>query len=104
MDSIFLQFSLWKKTAGVGAFEAGTDSYQAGIGYKYEKSLTSKFRFSRFDNPIDNADLDEYTLNLGYKFSGMLENFAVSVDFTVLDYENDQKDATDLRSRLIYSF
>ena len=100
----YYQYTTTTKTAGAGAFEAGTDSYQAGIGYKYEESLTSKFRFSRFDNPLDNADLDEYTLNFGYKFGGMFENFSVSVDFTVLDYEDDQKDATDLRSRLVYSF
>ena len=92
------------KTAGVAAFEAGTDSYQVGVGYNYEKSLTSKLRFTRFDNPIDNADLDEYTLNLAYNFSGILENWSVAVDFSVLDYENDQKDATDLRTRLVYTF
>lgn len=92
------------KTSGVAAFEAGTDSYQVGVGYNYEKSLTSKLRFTRFDNPIDNADLDEYTLNLSYNFSGILENWSVAVDFSVLDYENDQKDATDLRTRLVYTF
>lgn len=92
------------KTAGVGAFEAGTDSYQAAVAYKYEKAFTSKLRFTRFDNPIDNADLDEYTLNLAYNFSGILENWSFAVDFTVLDYENNIKDATDLRTRLVYTF
>ncbi len=52
----------------------------------------------------DNLDLDEYTLILDCHFDGALENFKISVDFTVLNYENDQKDATDLRSSLIYSF
>jgi hypothetical protein len=92
------------KTAGAPAFEAGTDSYQAGVGYNYEKSFTSKLRFTRFDNPIDNADLDEYTLNLAYTFSGILENWSIAFDFSVLDYENNDKDATDLRTRLVYSF
>lgn len=100
----YYQYTNTTKTAGVEAFEAGTDSFQIGIGYDYEKSLNSKLRFTRFDNPIENADLDEYTLNFAYHFSGMFENFTVSVDFSVLDYENDQRDATDLRSRLIYSF
>ena len=92
------------KTAGAPAFEAGTDSYQAGAGYNYEKSITSKLRFTRFDNPIDKADLDEYTLNLAYNFSGVLENWSVAVDFSVLDYENNIKDATDIRTRLVYTF
>lgn len=103
-QAAYYQYTDTTKTAGVGAFEAGTDSYQVGMGYNYEKSFTSKLRFSRFDNPIDNADLDEYTLNLEYKFGGMFENLSVAVDFSILDYENDLKDATDLRTRLIYSF
>ena len=92
------------KTAGAPAFEAGTDSYQVGAGYNYGKSFSSKLRFTRFDNPIDNADLDEYTLNLAYNFAGVLENWSVAVDFTVLDYENETRDATDLRTRLVYAF
>lgn len=100
----YQNFTTTTKTAGASAFEAGTDSFQAGIGYDYEKALKTKFRFTRFDNPAANSDLDEYTLNFLYKFSGMLENFSVSVDFSVLDYENNDKDATDLRSRLIYTF
>ncbi len=103
-QAAYYQYTDTTKTAGVAAFEAGTDSYQIGVGYKYKKAFSSKLRFSRFDNPIDNADLDEYTLNLAYKFGGMFEKFSVAVDFSLLDYENDQKDATDLRSRLVYSF
>ena len=57
-----------------------------------------------FDNPAPDEDLNEYTLNLAYNFQGLFENLSVSVDFSVLDYEDDQRDATDLRSRLIYSF
>ena len=100
----YYQYTTTTKTAGSPAFEAGTEAYQAGIGYKWEKSLTSKFRFTTFDSPIPNTDLNEYTLNFGYSFGGIFENFAISVDFSVLDYENNQKDSTDLRSRLIYSF
>ncbi len=103
-QAAYYQYTDTTKTAGVAAFEAGTDSYQVGVAYKYNKTFSSKFRVSRFDNPADNMDLDEYTLNLDYHFDGALENFKISVDFTVLNYENDQKDATDLRSRLIYSF
>jgi len=100
----YYQYTDTTKTAGEAAFEANTDSYQIGAGYNYEDSFTSKLRFTTFDNPTDNADLDEYTLNLRYKFEGAFEGFSVSIDFSVLDYENDQKDATDLRSRLIYTF
>ena len=98
------EYTATTKTSGAPAFEADTNSYQVGAGYKYQKSFTSMFRFTVFDSPIDNADLDEYTLNLAYNFGGIFENFSVSVDFTVLDYDNNQKDATDLRTRLIYSF
>lgn len=101
----YYQYTATTKTAGVAAFEAGTDSYQVGVGYKYQDALSSKFRYTNFDNPADNADLDEYTFNVGYKFSGALQDFSVSVDFTILDYEDgDRGQATDLRSRLIYSF
>lgn len=103
-QAAYYQYTDTTKTAGAAAFEAGTDSYQAGVGYNYEKSFTSKLRFSRFDNPSDNADLDEYTLNLAYNFGGMFEHLSIAVDFTILDYENDLKDATDLRTRLVYSF
>ena len=71
---------------------------------KEEDLFTSKLRLSMFDNPIPDKDLNEYTLNLAYNFQGVFENLSVSVDFSVLDFENDQRDATDLRSRLIYSF
>ncbi|HCR0433263.1 TPA: hypothetical protein OMS61_005446 [Enterobacter kobei] len=48
--------------------------------------------------------LDEWTLNLVYGFSGDFKNCLVSVDFSVLDYENNDKDATDLRTKFIYKF
>ena len=91
------------KSSGFFAYEADTASYQIGTAYKYE-GFAGKFRFSIFDRPTANGDLDEYTLNLAYKFKDWAEGFSVSVDFTLLDYENDQRDATDLRTRLIYSF
>lgn len=99
----YYNYTSTTKTAGVGAFEAGTDTYQLGAGYKYEK-FSSKLRFTSFDNPVDGADLDEWTLNLAYNFSGMFENLSAEIDFSILDYENEQKDATDLRTRLVYSF
>lgn len=100
----YSQYTDTTKTAGAGAFEAGTDSFQAGVGYDYRKSLISKFRVTRFDSPINNSDLDEYTLNLLYNFSGVLENWSLAFDFSILDYENDTRDATDSRTRLVYTF
>lgn len=99
----FFNYTTTTKTAGAGAFEADTDSYQVGVGYEYDR-LNSKLRYTTFDNPVDGADLDEWTLNLLYTFGGKFENLSVSVDFSVLDYENDDNDATDLRTRLIYTF
>lgn len=99
----YYQYTSTTKTSGVGAFEADTDAYQLGIGYSF-KGLDSMFRFTDFDNPIANADLQEYTLNLLYKFSGYFKGFKISADFSVLDYENNANDATDLRTRLIYTF
>ncbi len=99
----YSQYTTTTKTAGVDAFEAGTDSYQLGVGYKY-KQLDGKLKFTSFDNPEIGKDLDEWTLNLFYNFSGKLKNCALSVDFTILDYENNDKDATDLRTRFIYKF
>jgi hypothetical protein len=100
----YFQYTDTTKTAGVAAFEADTNSYQLGVGYAYQKDLKAKFRYTQFDNPAVNNDLDEYTLNFLYTFGDWAEGLSVSVDFSILDYENDQKDATDLRSRLIWSF
>lgn len=99
----YYQFTTTTKTAGVNAFEAGTDSYQLGVGYKYNQ-LDGKLRFTSFNNPEVGKDLDEWTLNLVYGFSGDFKNCLVSVDFSVLDYENNDKDATDLRTKFIYKF
>lgn len=99
----YYHYTATTKTAGAGAFEAGTDAWQVGAGYGY-KEFKGKLRFTSFDNPADNADLDEWTLNLLYKFGGMFENLTASIDFSILNYENAQRDATDLRSRLIYTF
>lgn len=96
----YAHYTATTKTAGVAAFAAGTDSYQVGAGYKFG-DLKTKVRYSSFDNPTVNADLDETTLNLEYKFTKAL---TAQIDYSILDYENDTKDATDLRSRLIYSF
>ncbi len=99
----YYNYTTTTKTAGALAFDADTDAYQVGVGYKFS-GLTSKFRYTVFDRNITDGDLDEYTLNLEYKFDGMFENLSASVDFSVLDYENNDKDSTDLRTRLIYSF
>lgn len=99
----YYNYTATTKTAGVGAFEAGTDAYQVGISGVYE-GLSGKVRYTNFDNPTANADLEEYTFNLAYKFSGALSGFSVSADFSILDYENNNNDATDLRTRLIYTF
>lgn len=99
----YYQFTNTTTTGGVNAFEAGTDSYQLGVGYKYNQ-LDGKLRFTSFNNPEVGKDLDEWTLNLVYGFSGDFKNCLVSVDFSVLDYENNDKDATDLRTRFIYKF
>ncbi len=99
----FYQYTTTTKTAGAGAFEADTDAYQVGVSYTVV-GLKSTLRYTSFDNPADGADLDEWTLNLLYDFTGKFENLRASVDFSILDYEDDEKDAIDVRSRLIYSF
>jgi len=96
-------FTSTTKTAGGSSYTAGTDSWQIGAAYKFG-ALSTKLRYSQFDLPTAGADLDETTLNLGYKFSGALKNLSASVDFSVLDYETDASDSTDLRTRLIYTF
>lgn len=85
------------------AYEAGTKTWQVGVAYKIA-SLKSKLRYSQFDNPAENKDLNQTNLNLVYKFSGKFKNLKAHLDFSILDYENDSKDATDLRTKLIYSF
>lgn len=99
----YYNYTATTKTAGAGAFEAGTDAYQLGVGYK-TSGLSSRLLYSSFDNPVAGKDLDEWTLNFLYKFGGKLENLVASVDFSILDYENNANDATDLRTRLIYNF
>lgn len=99
----YSQYTATTKTSGADAFEADTDAYQMGGEYTFA-DLKTTLRYTTFDRPVDGADLDEWTLNLLYTFGGRLKNLSASVDFSVLDYENDEKDATDLRTRLIYSF
>lgn len=96
-------FTTTTKSSGEPAYEADTDAFQIGTGYKF-KGLATILRYTNFDNPAHNNDLEEYTLNFLYKLGGWAEGFSVSADFSILDYENDQKDATDLRTRLIYTF
>lgn len=98
------QFTFSTKTAGKDALTAGTDAYQVGAGYKYEDRVKSTLKYTRFDAVAENGDLDEYNLEFLYTMHGWAEGFSLSVDVSYLDYENDQKDATDLRTRLIYSF
>ncbi len=96
----YSQFTATTKTAGVDAFKAGTDAWQVGTGYKFGK-LKTELKYTSFDQPTVNADLDEITLNLAYPITKAL---VAQIDYSILDYENDTKDATDLRTRLIYSF
>lgn len=102
-QAAYYQFTATTKTAGAMAFSADTEAYQVGAAYSYG-GLSSKIRYSSFDSPIANSDLDEYTLNLAYKFDDRLKGFKISVDYSILDYDNNTKGATDLRTRLIYSF
>lgn len=85
------------------AYEAGTKTWQIGASYKLD-AIKAKLRYSQFDNPAKDKDLNQTNLNLAYKFSGSLKNLKASLDFSILDYENNTKDATDLRTKLIYSF
>ena len=82
------------------AYEAGTKTWQLGLTHKLG-NLKSKLRYSQFDNPAKNKDLNQTNLNLVYKFS---KNLRAHFDFSILDYEDNTKDATDLRTKLIYSF
>ena len=97
----YAHYTATTKTAGASAFKAGTDSWQIGAGYTFADRLKTKLRYSEFDQPTANADLDEVTLNLQYTIS---KNLKAQLDYSILDYEDDTKDATDLRTRLIYSF
>jgi imipenem/basic amino acid-specific outer membrane pore len=99
----FYQFTATTKTSGSDAFEAGTNSYQLGVGTTIS-NVKGKLFYTSFDNPIVGKDLNEWTINLAYQFDGQLANCGISVDFSILDYENNQKDATDLRTRFTYSF
>ncbi|GGB69682.1 OprD family porin [Shewanella inventionis] len=99
----YYQFTATTKTAGVAAFEAGTNSYQLGVGTTLS-NVKGKLFYTSFDNPIVGKDLNEWTVNLAYQFDGKLANCGISVDFSILDYESNQKDATDLRTKFSYSF
>lgn len=96
----YSQFTSTTKTAGVDAFKAGTDAWQVGTGYKFG-DLKTQLRYTSFDRPTANADLNETTLNLDYPITKAL---VAQIDYSILNYENNQNDATDLRTRLIYSF
>lgn len=96
----YAHYTATTKTAGAGAFNAGTDTYQVGVAYKIA-GVNSKLRYTSFDDPTANADLKETTLNLAYNITKAL---VAQIDYSILDYENNTNDATDLRTRLIYSF
>jgi len=97
----YAQYTATTKTAGVDAFNAGTDAWQVGAGYTFFNKLKTKLRYTQFDDPAVGSDLDETTLNLQYTIS---KNLKAQLDYSILDYETNSKDATDLRTRLIYSF
>lgn len=99
-QAAYSQFTTTTKTAGIDAFAAGADSWQVGAGYKIGE-LKTKLRYTNFDLEAEDADLDETTLNLEYKITKAL---TAQVDYSILDYEDNDRDATDLRTRLIYSF
>jgi hypothetical protein len=99
----YAHYTATTKTAGVDAFSAGTDAWQVGAGYKFG-DLKTKLRYTSFDKPRINDDLDEITLNLAYNFDGAFKNLKIELDYSILDYENSTNDATDLRTRLVYSF
>ncbi len=92
------------KTAGGDAYKAGTDSWTTGASYTFANSLNARVQYSNYDQPTANADLDELNFTFKYKFSGELKNLSARIDYTILDYDDDSKDATDFRSKLIYSF
>lgn len=96
----YAHYTATTKTAGASAFNAGAESWQVGAGYAFG-NLKTKLRYSTFDQLAANSDLDEITVNLEYKFTKELK---AQLDYSILDYENNSNDATDLRSRLIYSF
>ena len=96
----FSQYTSTTKSSGEDALKADTDAWQIGAGYTYKK-LKMKARYSSFDRAEDNKDLEEITLNFEYKFNKTL---TAQVDFSILDYEADNADKTDLRTRIIYSF
>jgi hypothetical protein len=96
----YANYTATTKTAGAKAFGAGTDSWQIGAGYTFDK-LKTKLRYSDFDQPTAGADLKEITLNLEYVFSKQLK---AQIDYSILNNEAANSDATDLRTRLIYSF
>lgn len=96
----YAQYTATTKTAGADAFKAGTDAWQIGAGYEFNK-LKTKLRYSNFNRPTVGDDLKETTLNFEYKID---KNLKAQVDYSILDYEINSKDATDIRTRLIYSF
>lgn len=98
----FKVYTKTTKNAG-GHYNAGTNSWQVGAGYKFGDFKT-KIRYTSIDSPIANNDLEDTTLNLEYAFGGKFKNLKVKVDYSNLDFENNTRDAKDIRSKLIYSF
>jgi len=96
-------FTATGDSAGWKSYGAGTDSWQIGAAYSFGK-LSTKLRYSNFDVPAANQDLDEINLNLGYKFSGKFKNLKASVGYSMLDYEVANGDNNTLQTKLIYSF
>lgn len=96
----YAQYTATTKTAGANAFKAGTDSWQIGAGYSFG-ALKTKLKYSKFDQPTANTDLNETTLNLEYALTKQL---IAQIDYSILNYEASNSDSMDLRTRLIYSF
>jgi len=94
----FAQYTATTETAGVDSFKAGTDAIRLAVGYTFV-GVKAKLSHTMFDNETN--DLDETTLNLGYKITS---DFTASLDYTIMDYEANNSDKTALRTKLIYSF
>ena len=70
---------------------------------KFSEKREIVIAFDEFQEVAKYTNADSFEKQLS-KFDDRLKGFKISVDYSILNYDNNTKGATDLRTRLIYSF
>ena len=102
-DGSYYQYTATSQSKGKLAFEEDTIAYKVSASTSI-KNFNTKISYANFNVGAINSDLDEINLSLGYKFNGSFKGLNTSIDYSILNYENNINDNNSLEIKVIYSF